>query len=758
MANHGKVEKISHPKASVSLEGRTVRRRRPSQGQSMSSSASSTVRRERAANATASKRAARAGKSSERTAGFMTGRSFSPAGTASSLISAFKSSRLLAIIATIVLVLVLGFVFDTVTNLGRAYGNVFIGNVEVGGLNAEDMKKKLEDTYGHQFSESSISVYASEEARDKGETDLERQERSAQAEQISADEAASNVTSWSTTGALLKATIPYDSLIEEAILAGRSGGPFGRLAVMIGGEHIPVSITYDSAALEDFAGTIDKAIGKSRIDTTVEIEDGKAKPVEGHDGNIVDRSWLTGKISDALLAGEQNVSIIAETVNAPSRTTMEQAQTLSDGINKALGANATFVYHNSNWTADGIELGKWTKVDVVENDGQAKLVASIDSSEATSSLVKNVSITPAKASGSSPTVTFEKTGDGIVVHSTGGTGVPDVVTACNQLQEKLYGAEGIAWSAASSPASPTIEIGESSAPESLTVEQAIQLGIISVIGEYTTEFSNEEGTEHRNHNIKLVCDLINDTVATANGGKWSFNETTGDTNMDPPFESAGSIVNGEYVDSIGGGICQVATTVFNAVFEAGLDVTERRNHSLYIASYPTGRDVGVSYPELDFVWTNNLTSDVLISAAYTDTTVTVKLYSVYTGYTVEAIEGEWEDGEKYSTVYEEDDTLEKGDSYIKTTGEDGHRMVVTRIVKDASGNVVSETEFESIYEPKNEVYAVGPNTDTSSLGSSSDSGDEDEEKSSDESYSESSSDDSSEEESETESGGSEESE
>lgn len=733
MANHGKVEKITHPKASVSLEGRTVRRRRPSQGQSMSSSASnSTVRRERAANANASKRAAQSSGNAKRASHRGTAGSVFSTGAVSSIANAFASSRTLTIIGAIVVVLILGLVLDTAINFGRACGNVYIGNVEVSGLNAEDMRSRLEETYGQQISQSSITVYANEKARDKGETDLERQERSAQAEQIAADEAASNATSWTTTGAMLKATIPYDGLIEEALHAGKSGGPFGRLAVMMGGEHIPVSVEYDQQALDDFAGTIDKAVGKERVDTTVAIEDGKAKPVEGHEGNIVDRNWLTDEISKAVLAGENEVSIIAQTIDAPSRTSLEQAQELSDGLNKALSAGAAFTYQTNNWTADGIEIGNWTKVNIVERDGNAALEATIDASTATSALVKNVSITPTKANSSDLVVSFEKTSDGIVVHSSGGAEIPDVVSACNQLQEKLYGAEGIAWSANASPSAPKIEIAESSAPESLTVDQAVQLGIITVIGEYTTEFSNEEGTENRNHNIKLVCDLINDSITTANGGRWSFNEHTGDTNMDPPFASAGSIVNGEYVDSIGGGICQVATTVFNAVFEAGIKVVDRRNHSLYIASYPTGRDVGVSYPELDFVWEDNLTSDILMKTSYTDTSVTVKLYSVYTGYTVESTEGEWEDGEKYATTYEEDDSLEKGESYVKTTGEDGHRIVVTRIVKNASGEVISEDEFESQYEPKNEVYAVGPGTDTSSLGSYSSDDEHDEEKSDDE--------------------------
>ena len=93
--------------------------------------------------------------------------------------------------------------------------------------------------------------------------------------------------------------------------------------------------------------------------------------------------------------------------------------------------------------------------------------------------------------------------------------------------------------------------------------------------------------------------MLNNSIARADGGEWSFNDTVGEANEEAGFQAAHAIINGEYDDAIGGGICQVATTVFNAVYEAGYPVTERRNHSLYISSYPAGRDAAIAYPDLD---------------------------------------------------------------------------------------------------------------------------------------------------------------
>ena len=155
-------------------------------------------------------------------------------------------------------------------------------------------------------------------------------------------------------------------------------------------------------------------------------------------------------------------------------------------------------------------------------------------------------------------------------------------------------------------------------------------------------------------------------------------------------------------------MCQVATTVFNAVYDAGYPVLERRNHSLYIASYPAGRDAAVSYPDLDLVWQNDTASDVLLRTSYTDTTVTVTLYGVDPNYIVTTDTGDWEPGEKYKTKTVVDDTLEPGTSYTKTAGTNGMKIEVTRTVKTQDGDVVRQDLFQSVYNPVNEVIVKGP--------------------------------------------------
>ena len=86
------------------------------------------------------------------------------------------------------------------------------------------------------------------------------------------------------------------------------------------------------------------------------------------------------------------------------------------------------------------------------------------------------------------------------------------------------------------------------------------------------------------------------------------------------------IINGELQTGLGGGVCQVSTTVFNAAYEAGLDIDERTNHALYISHYPQGRDATVNYPDLDLKFVNDTKKWLLLRTFVGSSALTVNLY------------------------------------------------------------------------------------------------------------------------------------
>ena len=148
---------------------------------------------------------------------------------------------------------------------------------------------------------------------------------------------------------------------------------------------------------------------------------------------------------------------------------------------------------------------------------------------------------------------------------------------------------------------------ETAQPERSTSE-ARAMGISRLVTAYTTTYGGEP---NRLHNVRLVAQLI-DGALIAPGAEFSFNRTTGERTAEKGFREAPVIINGELQTGLGGGVCQVSTTVFNAAYEAGLPIAERTNHALYIDHYPLGRDATVNYPDLDLRFRNDTSRWMLV--------------------------------------------------------------------------------------------------------------------------------------------------
>jgi vancomycin resistance protein YoaR len=157
----------------------------------------------------------------------------------------------------------------------------------------------------------------------------------------------------------------------------------------------------------------------------------------------------------------------------------------------------------------------------------------------------------------------------------------------------------------------------------LTVAEAEQLGVSAPIASFTTK---HPGGQPRVANIHRIADLLRGTLILP-GKTFSVNDTVGKRTPEKGFVSAPVIEDGKFSESIGGGISQFATTLFNASFEAGLDFGEYQSHSIYISRYPYGREATLSYPAPDLEIKNTSPYGVLIWPTYNDTSITVTLYS-----------------------------------------------------------------------------------------------------------------------------------
>ncbi len=605
----------------------------------------------------------------------------------------------------------------------RIAQGVHVGTVDLSGMTREQAVRAIDEGFDHSLDGATAVAFGSQadlDAAAAGSGNGQPAQGSIAAEQVAAGDVEGVVaSSWTASAAELGARVDSESLATDALVA--SGYSPDENGEFVRNEDGPAATdpqgvlvlqpycAFEGDALESFAAMLDQSLGSGCVETSVEVSDGGARAVEGTSGTRVDRGLLSLGLSFAFLDVYGTNAFVVEVENASPRIPLADAQRVAAEVTRALHGGAVFTCEGSSWKASASQLGEWVQVVAAENGSGAPTLQPRIAEEALApQLVANLAASGQAAAA----VDFSVADDGTVsVSVRGGAHYPDARQAAELLQETLFGQGGKAYCAdgsdqAESPAQ--VEVDAEDAPENLTLDEAISSGLVEQISSFTTEFSTVPGTENRNHNIALACELLDNSVAEADGGRWSFNETAGNCNAERGFLDAGAIVDNEYVAEVGGGICQVATTVFNAVYEAGYPVVSRSNHSLYIASYPIGRDAAVSWPDLDFVWANDTGSDVLVRAESGTGYLTVSLYGVSPRYTVSTDTGEWQEGRKHDTRRERDDALAPGTSYVKTYGSDGSRISVVRTVYGPDGSVVRQDNFVSNYAPITEVIVEGP--------------------------------------------------
>ena len=239
------------------------------------------------------------------------------------------------------------------------------------------------------------------------------------------------------------------------------------------------------------------------------------------------------------------------------------------------------------------------------------------------------------------------------------------------------------------------------APERSTAA-ALAMGIDRRMSSYKTYYS---GTSDRITNLQLGVKALDGTLV-APGGTFSLNDAIGERTIERGFRSAPVIIGNEFAEEVGGGTSQVATTAFNAAWEAGLRITERHPHSLYISRYQLGRDATVYWPSLDLKFVND-----------TDKWVLVKGFAEGDGISIAIYGGEERRVESSATPLVvtgrapieriEDPTLAKGKSVVEEEGAAPSRTSATRKIYAADGELIRSETWTTSYEGENRVVRVG---------------------------------------------------
>jgi len=247
-----------------------------------------------------------------------------------------------------------------------------------------------------------------------------------------------------------------------------------------------------------------------------------------------------------------------------------------------------------------------------------------------------------------------------------------------------------------------LAIGEQ-APQR-TTDDARAMGITGTVGTFGTIYG---GDPNRVHNVQLVAHLV-DGKLIAPGATFSFNGTTGERTVEKGFLQAPVIINGEVQTGLGGGICQVSTTVFNAAYEAGLPITARTNHALYISHYPLGRDATVNYPDIDLKFVNNTSHWLLLRTFVGSSSLTVALYGTPQHRRVETVTAPLRVVAPPPVQKTIDATLKPGETVVDDSGVPAQATSVERKVYTSDGRLLSDATWYSSYRAEPKIVRVGP--------------------------------------------------
>ncbi|TQK50177.1 vancomycin resistance protein YoaR [Streptomyces sp. SLBN-118] len=395
--------------------------------------------------------------------------------------------------------------------------------------------------------------------------------------------------------------------IDRAASAG--SGPataIGRLFASDGRDVEPV-VRVDRHQGRTGLDRITEAAERQVRDGSISFENGRAKAVAPVTGVTVIEDKALDTIRDSYLRTPHSAPVVLPVKQTPPRVgTHETERALEQFAQPAMSGPVTLTLADQRIPIGPAALGRHL---AMKPDGGNRLVPALDSKglltdPAVSRPVRDASQVPQDA------VLRLDSHDRVVVAQESGTG--------RQVTAKALG-EAVVPLLTRTGAARTGEIATTTLHPQFTSASAQRLGIKEKVSSFTVNFPR---APYRTTNVGRAVELINGSVVLP-GQEWSFNRTVGERTKENGFVDGLMINNGQYVKSSGGGVSAVATTMFNALFFAGVKPVEHGAHSFYIERYPEGREATVAWGTLDLRWINDSGHAIYIKAQSTDTSVTI---------------------------------------------------------------------------------------------------------------------------------------
>lgn len=513
--------------------------------------------------------------------------------------------------------------------------------------------------------------------------------------------------SWTSTLREVGVSVNENEAFARAVRYGREESALRRLRSTAGlvrtGEQIALPITLDHQQLDRWFDQIDGDLGSPPRNAAVEVQGANVTIVPEVDGTVVDRARARAAIEAKL----RNLTAIEIELPVSTEIATVRAVDLEPAREMVLRAMSTPILVASEggvWTLPGTDVAQFLTQGVDQSeDGAPAIRLGLDRDALAAWLDERL----AAAMDREPVdAEVGWNGERLVSVAPSVDGVHLDAAKLAELVEGRFFGDGGTVEAPLTYIKPKIDSGNLEA-----------LGITTLLG---TGGSNYAGSnDGRATNVAIGATLLNGTLIPP-WGEFSFNGAIGVINEEKGFVEA-QVIAGEAIGrDIGGGICQVSTTVFRAAYLAGLPIGEWWPHRFRIGFYEydgwePGLDASILQPTedpstwSDFTFKNPSDSWMLVESWADGVNVVVNIYGADLGYQVESIGPTW--GEKFQMLPPKevvDEELEPGTVTMAQTGAIGEELTQYRVVRDRNGELLWEYSFYTKYFPRGEIWSVSP--------------------------------------------------
>ena len=492
--------------------------------------------------------------------------------------------------------------------------------------------------------------------------------------------------SWRVKPDAVLVSVDWGAAVEAARRQGEGFGPLRglkRLGVRVfGGEVMPTTQVY-AAAVTSYVNRFGRALDRPRVEPSLRMRGLEAEIVDGRNGRLLDRAAAQQVLVRALTGLSREPVALPLKVDH-TRLTAKDLAGAEVKMETAVSAPADLAYGPGGWH---LTRAKIARLLAPPSGGSTQIeLAGPAAKKFFANLEKRVNHAPKDAGFAVGARNVVR-----VVPAEAGRELDKAATTRNLMAALL------------SSTNRRAELRVvSSAPER-TTQDAKGMGITGLVGAYQTFYG---GVPNRIHNVQLVARLIDDNYI-APGSEFSFNATTGERNADKGFLEAPVIINGELKNGLGGGVCQVSTTTFNAAYEAGLSITDRTNHALYISHYPQGRDATVNYPDTDLKFVNDTEHWLWLRTFVSPSSLTVALYGTPQSRRVESETAPLVETGEPKVKRIPDPNMLVGQTALEESGQPSRSTSVRRRVFDSDGELMYDHTWYSSYSSEPRVIRYG---------------------------------------------------